>query len=405
MDLGPTMDKSNRSLLPQRKKSRVVPTLLRQMNVRRVLDALRRLGTVSRADLTRVTGISAPTMSKLVEELFESGVIEAEPEMRYGTGRPSVLYRLGSSSAQILGAVIGMHECTAVASGLDGELDTRRCRSFATPDTYGDFLRVLAAELAALTKQFKAPALGVGLSLPGLIKSVSGEMALSPNIHYLDGRCPSADLAKLLKLPVVPVQEEHGLCLAEQMFGAARGVEHFAMLDISDGLGMGVISGGRLISGSDGFGGEIGHMTAKLGGELCGCGNRGCLETVATDFAFVRALMRRVGRTLTMDEIIREAPTGRLTIEPELGEVLDYLAAGMGTVINIFNPAMLFVYGRMFEVRDGVFDQLVRKVGEHALGPSLHRCKIVRAQGNKRLGAIAAIINSHFNTLGPALLT
>jgi N-acetylglucosamine repressor len=398
------MDKNNAPALPPRKKSDVLPTLLRQMNVRRVLDALRRLGTVSRADLTRVTGISAPTMSRLVEDLLESGLIEAEPEMRYATGRPSVLYRLGSRSAQLLGAVIGMRQCTLVASGLDGELDERRCRSFPTPDNYDAFLRVLAAELAALARGLAAPALGVGLSLPGLIKSATGEMALSPNIHYLDGRRPGVDLAKLLKLTVVPVQEEHGLCLAEQMFGAARGVEHFAMLDISDGLGMGVISGGRLISGSDGFGGEIGHMTAKLGGELCGCGNRGCLETVATDLAFTRALIRREGRTLTMDEIISEAQAGRLAIAPEVGEVLDYLAAGIGTVINVFNPAMLFVYGRLFEVRDGLFDQLVRKVGEHALRPSLHRCRIVRAQGNKRLGAVAAVINSHFNTLGPALL-
>jgi N-acetylglucosamine repressor len=228
-------------------------------------------------------------------------------------------------------------------------------------------------------------------------------MVLSPNIHFLDGRCPGLDLAKLLKVPVVTVQEEHALCLAEQMFGAARGVEHFAMLDISDGLGMGVISGVRLIAGSEGFGGEIGHMTAKLGGDACGCGNRGCLETVATDFAFLRALARRTGRKLTMDDVIRESQAGRLGLDPELGEVLDYLAVGMGAVINIFNPGMLFVYGRLFEVRDGIFDALVRRVGEHALRPSLQRCKIVRAQGNKRLGSIAAIINSHVNTLGPEL--
>ena len=175
------------------------------------------------------------------------------------------------------------------------------------------------------------------------------------------------------------------------------------MLDISDGLGMGVISGGRLIAGSDGFGGEIGHMTAQLGGELCGCGNRGCLETLATDLAFTRALSKRTGRTLTMDDIGREAQAGQLDLEPELTAVLDYLAIGIGTVLNIFNPAMLFVYGRLFAVRDGVFDRLVRHVADHALRPSLQRCQIVRAQGNKRLGAIAAILSSHANTLGPLL--
>ena len=398
------MDKSNRPKTDvAAKKSRVVPTLLRQMNVRRVLDALRRHGAVSRADLSRVTGISAPTMSKLVEELANSGLIEADPEMRYATGRPSVMYRMATRSAQILGAVIGMRECTVLATGLDGELDERRTHTFATPDSYDAFLVTLAAELTAIHKLVKAPCLGVGLSLPGLIKATAGEMVLSPNIHFLDGRCPGTDLAKLLKLPVVAVQEEHALCLAERMFGAARGVEHFAMLDISDGLGMGVISGGRLIAGSDGFGGEIGHMTAKRGGELCGCGNRGCLETVATDLAFTRALARRTGQTLSMDEIISAVQSGQLVIEPEINDVLDYLAIGIGTVINVFNPAMLFVYGRLFAVRDGLFDALVRRVGEHALKPSLQRCKIVRAQGNKRLGAIAAIISSHVNTLGPLL--
>ena len=385
------------------KKSRVVPTLLRQMNVRRVLDALRRLGAVSRADLSRVTGISAPTMSKLVEELLLSGLIEADPEMRYATGRPSVMYRMATRSAQILGAVIGMRECSVLATGLDGELDERRSHNFATPASYEAFLRTLASELTAIHKLVEAPCLGVGLSLPGLIKAAAGEMVLSPNIHYLDGRCPGIDLANRLKLPVVAVQEEHGLCLAERMFGAARSVEHFAMLDISDGLGMGVISGGRLIAGSDGFGGEIGHMTAQLGGELCGCGNRGCLETLATDLAFTRALSKRTGRTLTMDDIGREAQAGQLDLEPELTAVLDYLAIGIGTVLNIFNPAMLFVYGRLFAVRDGVFDRLVRHVADHALRPSLQRCQIVRAQGNKRLGAIAAILSSHANTLGPLL--
>jgi N-acetylglucosamine repressor len=124
---------------------------------------------------------------------------------------------------------------------------------------------------------------------------------------------------------------------------------------------------------------------------------------MATDLAFTRALARRTGRALTMAEIIREAQTGQLAIEPEINDVLDYLAIGIGTVINVFNPAMLFVYGRLFAARDGLFDALVRRVGEHALPPSLQRCKIVRAQGNKRLGAIAAIIFSHVNTLGPLL--
>ena len=161
------------------------------------------------------------------------------------------------------------------------------------------------------------------------------------------------DLRHRLRMPTAMLQEEHALCLAEQIFGQARDTDDFAMVDISEGLGMGVVSGGRLIAGCEGYGGEIGHMTVRPDGEPCGCGNRGCLETVATDRAFARAVSALVQRPMTIEEAVAAVRAGRVSAGQIVSDTLEYLAWGLGAVINIFNPSLLIVYGRMFDARDG----------------------------------------------------
>ena len=390
------MDRSN--LRP------VTPRLLRQMNVRRVLDALRRDGAISRADLMKVTGISAPTMSSLMAALLETGLVEQESQSRRTAGRPRAIYRLASRRVQVLGAVVSARDCAVLATGLDGRVDEQRVRLYATPPSYDELIRQLAQNLGGVRDLSGAPCLGIGLSVPGLVRAADGCVVFSPNLHFLDGRHPGRDLARRLGLPTVLVQEEHGLCLAEQTFGAARGADHFVMVDISEGLGMGVVNDGRLMTGSSGFGGEIGHITVQADGERCGCGNRGCLETVATDRAFARLVSRKAGRTLGIEKAVEEVRAGAIDAEAEIQATLGYLAVGLGAIINILNPQLLFVYGRLFEARDGLFDELVARVRRHALAPSYTGCRIVRARGNKTQGALAAVIHNLVDNYGPRVV-
>ena len=393
------MDKKNKLL--GRPHTRAVPALLRQMNVRRVLDVLWRVGSASRADLTRHTGISAPTMSKLFAGLEQAGLLEQEAKLQLTAGRPSSVYRLATSSTQILGAVIGVRECVAVAAGLDGRIEERRQVRFQTPATYDELMQAFVHQLNAVRKITRTPCLGLGVSAPGLINTAEHRIMFSPNLHYTDGRQPGLDLARQLKVDAGLLQEEQGLCLAEHFFGVARGVNHFAIVDITEGLGMGVVSDGRFVSGLVGYGGELGHMTVEPEGERCGCGNRGCLELIATDRALALAVSRKTGRKLDIEEVIRGVRGGALEADAEIQRTVDYLAIGLALVINLFNPALLVVYGRLFDIRDGLFDQLIARVGERALKPSFAACRLVRAQSSKPLGALAAVIHNLWNTLGP----
>jgi len=383
----------------------VRPALLRKMNERRVLEILRENGPASRADLTRVTGISAPTISKAVAKLIKVGLLEeSDRDVRDGTlGRPGKTLQLSTHTGQVLGIVIDTQKCWIVSSGIDGQLSPRRMQSLATPEDYERLIDALADGVTAFSGDALVKTRGIGISVPGQINRREQRVVFSPNLHSTDGRSPARDLAERLGVETLMVQESHALCLAESMYGEAKGMEDFAMLDLSAGMGLGVMSGGRILGGHSGLGGELGHITVVPDGKRCGCGNRGCLETVATDTALATAVSKSLGRDVNIEEVISLAETAGLEIDEELSRTLEYLAIGVATVINLFNPASLFVHGRLFDVQAGLFDRLIELTHRRALGPSLADCRITRARGSKRQGAVAAIISHLTNSLGPAL--
>lgn len=373
-------------------QSKVQPALLRQLNERQVLTAIQAHGPLSRADITRHTGISGPTVTRAVANLLEANFIEEEGPQQAAIGRPGRLLRLARTHVSVVGLVVGPTTCEIVAAGLDGQVEASQVRQFATPGRYDELVTTLVANLRELVEERKTTVLGLGISVPGLLNRREGRSLFSPNLHQLDGRNLGADLRDRLQLDTAVLQECHALCLAEQVYGSARGVADFAMLNISEGLGLGVMHGGRIVQGHSGLAGELGHMTVDLHGRQCGCGNRGCLETVATDAALVRAVSEKLGRPISIEDFVAGLAEGGWQVDDELEQVTAYLAVGVAAVINIFNPHKLFIHGRFLDARAGLFERLLELVGTRALAPNRADCEIVRAQGSKRAGVIAAAI-------------
>ncbi|QDU25116.1 N-acetylglucosamine repressor [Anatilimnocola aggregata] len=376
-------------------------SLLRQLNTREVLTALQRHGPLSRAEIARHTGISGPTITRTVLDLLAGQLVE-EAELSPGVvnrpalGRPGKVLRLASASVSVQGLVIGVQQCELTTAGLDGSWQAEP-RTFATPKRYNDLVRKVVEQLQRSREQSKTSVLGVGISIPGLLRRQDKRTLVSPNLHQTDGQQLGVDVAERLQSlglgnEVVLLQETQALCLGERMYGAARDIPDFAMVDITDGLGLGVVQGGQFVEGSTGLAGELGHITVDLHGRLCGCGNHGCLETVATDAALAAAISARQGRQLTLAEWLPLIQTGQVRVEQDLNEWLDYLSVGLAAVINIFNPSRLFVHGHALDAAPDLFDRLIERTARRALAPSLADCRIIRAQGSKRHGAVAAII-------------
>jgi N-acetylglucosamine repressor len=366
---------------------------LRRLNTREVLTALQRHGPLSRAEIVRHTGISSPTVTRTVADLLEAHLLEEGDLQQAPLGRPAKVLRLATETVSVLGLVVGVQSCELVSAGLDGRLHESGHRPFATPPRYADLLRKIGEHVERYQAETATTVLGLGISIPGLLSRKDQRTLVSPNLHQTDGHQLGVDVGQACGLEIAILQETEALCLAEQTYGAGRGVEDFAMLDITGGLGLGVVQGGQFIQGHSGLAGELGHVTVDLAGRRCGCGNVGCLETVATDAALCALVSERLGADYTPDHLIPLLRAGDIKAPREISLVLEYLAVGLAMVINLFNPQKLFIYGLLFDAGDDVFPRLLDLTQRRALAPSFADCQIIRARGNKRLGAIAGIIH------------
>lgn len=382
-------------------KNRAQASLLRELNTREVLAALQRHGPLSRAEISRHTGISGPTITRTVVDLLAGQLVEEDAWQQpvagqVVLGRPGKVLRLARAAVSVQGIVVGVSQCELTTAGLDGSLQSA-AKSFTTPRRYSDLVRRIVEHVERSREVCKTEVLALGISIPGLLRKQDKRTLISPNLHQTDGQQLGVDIAERLtelKLvsEVILLQEMQALCLGEQTYGAARDVPDFAMVDIAEGLGLGVVQNGHFIEGSNGLAGELGHITVDLQGRRCGCGNFGCLETVATDAALAAAISAKTGKQNSLEEWLPRIHAGEVSIARELDQWLEYLAVGLAAVINLFNPRRLFVHGRGLDAAPDLFDRLIACTARRALGPSLQDCELIRARGSKRHGAVAAAI-------------
>jgi predicted NBD/HSP70 family sugar kinase len=357
-----------------------------KLNERQVLRIIQIHGPMSRAEVVRQSGISAPTVSKAVSSL------------------PAPVLRLAVERSQVLGVVIDVGICTVVAAGLDGEPVPGTLRTFPTPKTYASLISQLEVELRELVRRPDVTTLGLGVSLPGVIDVHDGRGVLSPNVPITNGHTPARDLEERLGIEAVLLQEAHALCLAERMYGGAVNLTDFAVLDVGVGIGLGVMMGGRLLTGHNGFAGEIGHITVvPTGGRACGCGNAGCLETVAGDAALAWRISEKVGREMSVPEAYEVVQTEPLRFRQELEETAHYLAIGIAAVVNLFNPATIFLHSHQPELDATIWAKLQTATGKRTLPPSYAECRLLPASATKPRGAIAGIIRHLMNAVADGL--
>lgn len=177
----------------------VTPNLLRRMNERRILEVVQTKGSLSRAGLVRETGISPPTVSKLVRSLIDAKLLEEGDFLGPAPGRPARVLRLANVGVRILGGVVDIEECAVTATGLEGRMDEQHTVRFPTPKTYDDLIAELVKHARQLIpRRDKSGALAMGLSVPGLIDRRQQQILLSSNLHFLDGRFLASDLQKKL---------------------------------------------------------------------------------------------------------------------------------------------------------------------------------------------------------------
>lgn len=258
-----------------RQGAKVLPEHARAHNRSLVLQTLFHQGAMSRADLSRETGLTRVTMSDLVAELIADGYV-AERGMREvtGPGKPAILVDLDREGHRIIGLDLsGTDTFLGAVLTLDGEIVARH--EVAVPAASGDLVDVVTALARTLVADAHAPVLGVGVGTPGVVDD-RGVVLAAPNFGWVGVDLESI-LSDALGLPVLVANDANAAVLAEYTFGGAG--EDVMLVKVGRGVGSALLSGGQPMRGSRFAAGEIGHVTVGTdGGPVCVCGKVGCLE-------------------------------------------------------------------------------------------------------------------------------
>ncbi len=256
-----------------------------------------------------------------------------------------------------------------------------------------------------LVEETGSTPLGVGAGLAGQIDR-QGFVRFAPNLGWRDQPF-QRDLSQALRLPVIVTNDVRAATWGEWLHGAGKGCDDLVCLFVGTGIGGGVISAGRVLSGCSNTAAELGHITIDLDGPPCTCGNRGCLEALAGGWAFARQAREAVSADpkagaflLQMAGEKPERLTAKLVAEAAkeddplaqrlVDEAARALTAGAVTLIHAFNPCRLILGGGVIEGLPHLIDVIARGVREKALPASVERLKVMRAELGGDAGVIGA---------------
>jgi predicted NBD/HSP70 family sugar kinase len=369
------------------------PALLRRINEQKLLEHLQAHGPASRARLRRMSGLTAPTVSKVVETLIQRGLVEELESLPSGVGRPGKLLRLARNSAVVLGVLLDPGRCTVTLAGIDGRIDASQTRTFPTPASYQGLLSSMETACREILARVSGVPQGVAVVVNGLINDAEQRVICCANLHVLDGQDPAGDLGARLGLKCRILKGTAALCLSERTAARMEERDDLAVLDMTTGLGLGAISNGVLITGHGGLGGEIGHVVVDPDGAVCGCGNRGCLETLATDAAVIRLLSKRVGLDLDRDAARRLLVDRPREFSKVIDSVAHHLAMAAAMVVTILNPRRLLIHSELFLDVAGTLEAVSERLAHLGLHASVAGCALGRTKTSKEQAAVAGIIH------------
>ncbi|HEY5158285.1 MAG TPA: ROK family transcriptional regulator [Anaerolineales bacterium] len=392
-------------------------SFVRELNLSSVLRRLHDQGTLSRAQLALVTGLNKSTVSILVEELLQRGLIRETGINSNGTGRPATLLEINPQAGGIIGLELGVDFVTVLLTDFVGNVLWRNQRSVDPAEGEEPTIKLTLDLIDEAIKDCTATrlrVLGLGVSTPGTVDLKEKVLVFAPNLHWRNiplGRIYSDHVG----LPVFIDNDGNAAAVGEHLFGMARQTRNFIFVFAGVGIGGGLFLNNELYRGNNGFAGEIGHSPLLWNPAFqtpCHCGNRGCWETNANQYSIIRRaeaclevkrstiisrLMEQNKSPLSIPLIKEAADLGdqvAIDIFTETGEVM---GLGIASLVNIFNPEKVILGGPLSVVGDYLLPGIKQSVKDHALPEISDQVDILLSSfrtDSSVFGAIALVVNN-----------
>lgn len=371
-------------------------------------------GNFSLADLSKDISTSIPTTTRLIEELIEEGFIQDMGKLDTNGGRRPSIFGLNPSAGYFVGTEVNRSSVNIAVTDFKGQVVSFTSNIPYTVTSSEASFR----ELCNIIKEYISK---VGISLD---KILAYGVNLSGRVNNETGYCftyfigedrPIASLMEeVLGAQVYVENDSRAMTYGEYICGVAQNEKDMLFLNVTWGLGMGMVINGKLSYGKSGFSGEIGHFPLLDNNQICRCGKTGCLETGASGSAAHRILLAKLeegrssvlsekhhrGEEITLDDIIsavKEEDVLAIEVIEQIGSTLGRAIAG---IINLFNPELVVIGGKMAEVEDYLMLPLKSAVQKHSLNMINKDTKIKLSKLGEKGGTIGVCMLSRSKLLG-----
>lgn len=307
---------------------------------------------ISRAEIANTTGLNKGTVSSLVNELLEDELIYESGEGQSSGGRRPVMLIFNQIAGYSIGIDIGVNYLLGLLTDLQGNICHEKKVRFS--DLTYEQIKMKVFEVIDFLKAVAPPSpygvIGIGIGVPGTVNN-SGEILLAPNLGWKNAHLKEV-IQERYQVPVIIENEANAGAYGEKHFGTGTNSNNIVYISIGIGIGVGLILNGNLYKGSNGFSGELGHMTIEANGIQCRCGSEGCWERYASEKSLLKSAQQLgvkpgADKELSLEHLLLLAENGDKEVIKLFEEIGDYLGIGVKNIINIFNPEQVIIGNRI----------------------------------------------------------
>jgi glucokinase-like ROK family protein len=389
-----------------------------KLNTRKVLKLIRDNPPISRAEIARVSGLSAPTVSRIVDDLIKDGLVEEIGMGASSGGRRPTLLRFSPNNNFIIGIDLGTTNIYGVLANLEAEIISEEKTPTRVEEGFYNIMdRTLKIikKLKSLLGRKQGRLCGIGMAVAGLINRKRNIVEFSPNFHWHD-----VDIIKYMApkvdIPIFFDNVTRVMALGELCYGVGKKYKNFICVNVGYGIGAGIIINGQPLYGAKGMAGEFGHITLEKDSKIqCYCGNFGCLEALSSGNGIARAARLELEKgaksilrdmcndnldNLTAEMVADAAKKGDALAWNVFHRAAEYLGIGISALINLFNPEAIVIGGGVTMAGDILFDTVRKTVKARALSKISHEVEILPATFGLKaavMGAVSLILQKVLN--------
>lgn len=337
--------------------------LIKDINRSLVINEIRLKESISRTDISKNLNLGLSTVTYIIDELKNLGLIYEVGEADSTGGRKPILIEFNYNYGYIIGIKIEENNIIMALTNLKGDIINKEKIPFKKGSSSEVVLCMLTSNIHELIKAIplNKNLLGIGIAVSGLVDQRKGKLIYSGMLNW-----NNVDIRGILKesfeVPIYIDNDVNVYSMAELWHGKGISLSNFIVISYGAGIGSGIVINKKLYTGQFGGAGEIGHMILVAGGRKCECGQRGCLEAYASEdfimdyikenISFFNESIINLEDELSIEKIFEYARKGDVLAINSLKLSAKYLGYGILNVINIFNPSTIILAGEGMVAKD-----------------------------------------------------